>query len=383
MVCPNFVSLRALVSLWPSLMKNGLIILCFIAQTVAAQKNDLAVIAYYSGSNTSEVEKFPIKDLTHIIFSFCYLRGNQLIVANKTDASMIRKLVSLKKKHPRLKIMLSLGGWGGCKTCSDVFSTDENRLAFAESVKQLCDKYGTDGIDIDWEYPAIEGFPGHPYKPEDRDHFTALLMDLRKSLGNERIISFAAGGFDKYIEQSVDWGKAMQYADFVNVMTYDLVNGYSTKTGHHTPLYSNSQQTLSIDNAVNNLVSRNVPRNKIIIGAAMYARVWKDVHDTANGLYQSGIFLENVSFKNFSSKFSANDGFRYYWDTTAKAPWMYSAEKKQFATFDDTTSMRLKTRYVIDNGLGGIMFWQLTLDKYKGGLLDAIKKENTLHTDAR
>jgi chitinase len=45
-----------------------------------------------------------------------------------------------------------------------------------------------------------------------------------------------------------------------------------------------------------------------------------------------------------------------------------------FATFDDKRSIELKTKYVIDNNLGGIMFWQLGSDKPKEGLLDVIQK---------
>jgi chitinase len=34
--------------------------------------------------------------------------------------------------------------------------------------------------------------------------------------------------------------------------------------------------------------------------------------------------------------------------------------------------MALKTKYAIDQGLGGIMFWQLCDDKPTGGLLEVI-----------
>jgi chitinase len=37
--------------------------------------------------------------------------------------------------------------------------------------------------------------------------------------------------------------------------------------------------------------------------------------------------------------------------------------------------VRLKTRYALDKGLGGIMFWQLEGDAEKDGLVDAIFKE--------
>ena len=67
-----------------------------------------------------------------------------------------------------------------------------------------------------------------------------------------------------------------------------------------------------------------------------------------------------------------NEGFVSYWDETAKAPYMYSPAKKQLLTFDDEKSMMLKTKYVLENQLGGIMFWQLGEDKPSNGLLGAI-----------
>jgi chitinase len=43
------------------------------------------------------------------------------------------------------------------------------------------------------------------------------------------------------------------------------------------------------------------------------------------------------------------------------------------ASYDDSASVRLKTLYALHKGLGGVMFWQLTDDRFfSGGLLDAI-----------
>src|SRR5690606_11855565 len=131
----------------------------------------------------------------------------------------LETMVSVKKEYPDLKVLLSLGGWTGCFTCSEVFSHAANRKAFAQSVKAALEKYGADGIDLDWEYPAVEGPPGHPYKPEDRTNFTALVKQLRKTLGKKYIISFAAGGFDKYFEDAVEWKKVSGQVDFINLMS--------------------------------------------------------------------------------------------------------------------------------------------------------------------
>jgi chitinase len=69
---------------------------------------------------------------------------------------------------------------------------------------------------------------------------------------------------------------------------------------------------------------------------------------------------------------SKDNGYTAHWDPIAKAPYMYNAGQKLFVTFDDTLSIRLKTRYALEKHLGGIMFWQLPEDLFSGGLLDVI-----------
>jgi chitinase len=348
-----------------------LLFLLMIAAAQKTHKQKTAVIAYYAGDAQS-VSVYPVEKLTHIIFSFCHLKGNELWVNNQKDTLTIQKLVSLKKRNPALKVILSLGGWGGCEKCSEVFSTDEGRKEFAKSVKNLNVYFETDGIDLDWEYPAIEGFPGHTYKAEDKHNFTLLIETLRKELGPAPEISFAAGGFTKFLAESIEWDKVTPMVNKINLMTYDLINGNSTVTGHHTALYSTKEQLESTDHAVRYLDSIGVPKNKMIIGAAFYGRIFDVNKDTLNGLYQTGKFNTGISYSKLNKDSLQNEGFSSFWDNTAKAPYMYCAAKKQFITFDDKRSIMLKTKYVLRNQLGGIMFWQLGEDKPVNGLLDAI-----------
>ncbi len=361
-----------------SFMFFSLFLIGFVKNEKKPEDQGLSVIAYYSG-NSSSIDNYPVQKLTHIIYSFCHLKGNQLKVDNKADSVTIKKLVSLKKNNSGLKILLSLGGWGGCEFCSPAFSSEAGRAEFAESVKEINDYFGTDGIDLDWEYPAIEGYPGHAFKPEDKPNFTALVKELRTTLGKKQEISFAAGGFTKFLEQSIEWNEVMPLVNNVNLMSYDLVNGNSTTTGHHTPLYSTPAQKESADNAISYLLSIGVPAEKIVIGAAFYARTWENVSNVNNGLYQSGKFKSFIAYDLFDKRLAKWDGYVFYHDKIAKAPYAYNISKKTFATFDDQLSIRNKTQYAFNKGLKGIMFWELTLDKSSGGLLDVIdqvKKAN-------
>jgi chitinase len=349
----------------------------FITLSCDAQKNkdpnDFSVIAYYAG-RTTMIDSFEVEKLTHLIFSFCHLKGDTLSVNNARDSATILRMVELKKRNPQLKIILSLGGWGGCKTCSTVFSTKKGRRIFVKSAKQLNDYFGTDGIDLDWEYPAIAGFPGHEYAPEDKPNFTLLIKQLRRKLGKKMEISFAAGGFDTFIDSSVEWKKVMPLVNRVNLMSYDLVSDYATISCHHTPLYSTPKQIESVDNGVRKLIAAGVPPRKIDIGAAFYARLFEVKDTTNNGLSLPAQFYHGLSFSHFADTINVTNGFKQYWDTLANAPYAFNIQHKLFATYDDTKSIELKTEYAIKNKLNGIMFWQLADDSFRNGLLDAIDK---------
>jgi chitinase len=334
------------------------------------------IIAYYMGDG-SDLQRYNISQLTHIIYSFLHLDGNQLSFDSVTDKQALQRLVALKKQYPQLKVMLSLGGWGGCETCSDIFNTAENRKAFAKSTLAIIEGYQADGIDLDWEYPTVSGFPGHKYAAYDRANFTALIQELRIAFGNRYELSFAAGGFDGFLENAVDWDAIMPLLDNVNLMTYDIVNGGTPHTGHHTALYSTPQQKDSTDNAVQFLLRKGVAPEKIIIGTAFYARMWEQVNATNKGLYQPGGHIDGADYKEFPTRFNPADGYIYSWDDIAKAPSIYSPSKKIFATFDDKRSLAEKARYVQQHKLGGMMFWQLPHDTDKDGLLDTIYKNLT------
>jgi chitinase len=343
-------------------------ILLSLAALPAQGQDAFNVLAYYSGG-PEKVDSLPAEKLTHIIFSFCHLTGNKLTIDDAKDSLTIQKLVALKKRNAGLKVLLSLGGWGGCKTCSDVFSVAAARKEFAQSALQLNRSFNCDGLDLDWEYPSVRGYPGHAFKPEDKPNFTALVKELRKAFKKKYQVSFASGGTQRCLEESVDWNAITKNLDRIHIMSYDLVGGNSPTTGHHTALYSSPSQKNSTDYAVQYLIKMGVPRSKIVIGAAFYARVWENVEPVNNGLYQTGKFKRSVRYKYFSSTLA---GFEQYWDETVQAPYAYNSAEKLFATFDDKKSLALKTKYAMEQKLNGIMFWELSQDTYQDGLVETI-----------
>jgi chitinase len=366
----------------------GLLLIAAVSLSACSKKqsqDDFSVVAYYSG-DAQQIEKYNVEQLSHIIFSFLHLDGNRLSIDTKKDEETIRHLVALKQRYPQLKVMVALGGWGGCETCSEVFSSQAGREGFAKSAVEILESFGLDGLDLDWEYPTVEGHPGHPYGPEDKPNFTALVKTLRTHFGDQYELSFAAGGYTEFLEDAVDWLAIMPLLDRVNLMSYDLVNGYSKMTGHHTGLFSSKNQKESTDRGVKFLLDIGVESQKIVIGAAFYARVWQNVAPLENGLFQAGKFKQSVNYKDFPSYFSIDNGFTSFRDAESQADYFYSETLKEFATIDSKQSVADKVRYAEQHKLGGIMFWQLTGDTERNGLLQAIdsaKSFNYTHTPSK
>jgi chitinase len=350
----------------------AIFVLCLFSTLLTpVQAQPLRIIGYYAGP-PENVQTIHAEKLTHLIFCFGGLKGADFALRSAADTQCIRNMVALKQQNPRLRVMLSLGGWGGCASCSEVFSSDENRHRFAESVREITDYFQTDGIDLDWEYPVVSGFPGHRRHPDDKDNFSALLKALHEANPPPFEISFAAGGYTAYIDSAIDWTAIQPYTDFINIMSYDLVHGYSRTSGHHTPLYSTPQQTESTDHAVKLLLQKGVPSPMLVIGAAFYGRYFRIDEGNPINLYQPCRFDHAFSYAHAADSLSEQNGFRHYWDNTAQAPYALNEKRALLATYDDERSVALKTRYALQHSLGGIMFWQLMDDLPQQRLLKVI-----------
>ena len=358
-----------------NLLLTALFFGLFISTGVGQQKSPerkYKLIAYYSLDSAS-LFKYDYNRITHVIYGFGHVNSEGYFgVSRQKDLAALKGIILLKKKYPHLKTLVALGGWSGCELCSNVFNDVAKRQRFVVSVRDFLSTYQLDGFDFDWEYPAVKGFPGHQYMPQDKDNFTKTVILLRKTLPKGKLISFASGGFMDYMEKSIDWKAINPYIDFVNLMSYDLVGGYATVTGHQAPLYSTHDKEESADRAIQYLEKIKFPLKKVIIGATFYTRSWINVPATNNGLYQTGKFFSFNDHKKYVDTLTVANGYKYYWDEKAQAATWYNAKKTIFVTGDDKQSLKAKSDYVKQKGLGGLMFWELPLDTDENELLNAI-----------
>lgn len=318
-----------------------------------------------------------------LIFAFAKLLDGQ-VVLDTAGEEHLRQLTALKADHSALSVIISIGGWaaGGF---SEAASSAVGRRAFADSAARLVSTRDADGVDVDWEYPQ-HAESGIHASPEDRMNFTLLLEAIRASLddagaahgrtgANHYTLSIAAA--DGPFVSGVDIAAAAAYLDWFNLMTYDFVNSQTSTTGHHTGLHASRltpAEGRTAERAVRQFLGKGVPPGMLIIGAAFYGREFAEVDSRHHGLYRHfGRYQGEHPWPELKTGYINNNGYVRYWDAAAEAPWLWNARKHRFISYDDPQSIAAKAAYVKARHLGGIMYWEQSLDP-SGELLEAARQ---------
>jgi chitinase len=258
-------------------------------------------------------------------------------------------------------------------------------------VADFITRYKLDGLDIDWEYPAMAGAAGNVFRPEDKQNYTLLLKELRerfkkmqKPLHRHLYITIAAGASAEFLEHT-EMDKVQKYVDTVNLMAYDYYEPGDDKiTGNHAPLYVDpaDPKGISSDKSVKEFETAGVPADKIVLGVPFYGHVWGHVGATNHGLFQLGDPVPDAySTYGKLTQDIIRQGFSRYWDAKASVPYLYNPQKQIFISYEDPESLALKCKYVIDQHLAGMMFWEYESDP-SGKLLDAIDRGLGAHQSA-
>jgi chitinase len=256
----------------------------------------------------------------------------------------------LKTKNPRLRILLSVGGWGA-DHFSDAALTDASREKFAASALAALQQHQLDGIDLDWEYPGQPG-PGIRHRAEDKENFTHMLAALRAKLGSRYLITIASSAGEYFEHTQMD--VLHRHLDWINVMTYDFAGEWTETTGHHAALHGGE---LSASSFVRQHLDAGIPASKLVLGVPFYARGWTGVQPQNNGLGQRYEKAIEVPW----SAMSAQPGERL-WDDTAQASYSWDAASRTFLSYDDPRSLRVKAQFIRTQRLGGVMYWEHASD---------------------
>lgn len=193
--------------------------------------------------------------------------------------------------------------------------------------------------------------------------------------------------------------RIMRYVDFLNVMTYDLMNRRDNVTKHHTGV------KLSLE-AVDAYIAAGAAPERLNLGFAFYVRWFKTEHEacakaspigcptpqledpqTGADLGRGGAFawhdpvpanlVDSFSRALRQGTYDEEDGGYYYWDPSEDIWW----------TFDTVDAIKRKFPAILKRrNLGGVFAWALGEDAprfehfsaLKYGLKDFLKEKEEL-----
>jgi len=372
----------------------AIVVSAFTAPALAAQP---IVGAYYPGDNAARypVSNIPADTVTHLFYAFARIEDGRCVIGKDAPARF-KELAALKKQHPRLRTIISIGGWeaGGF---SDAALTVESRKRFVDScVAMFFDTHrdSFDGVDLDWEFPVYGGPKEIAARPEDRENATLLAREFRRQLdakakqrGQSYLLTAAlpagrmqsAGPYDP--AKSYDLKALGETLDFVNLMTYDMGTAFSSVSTFNAPLREVAGDPLppelrranNVEGAVDFYLEHGVPADKLVLGVPFYGRGFRVKNAANDGLYQA--YTEPYApgdWRDIQSKLLNDGKWTQHWHDVAQTPYLFNAHEKIFVSFEDPRSIALRSQLAKERGLRGVFMWELTGDDDQRSLLKAM-----------
>ena len=307
--------------------------------------------------------------------------GTGIEIDSKT-VPLLQKFVAYKADYPELKVKLMIGGWGKNADGFSMMARDPaKRKAFVDECVEICNTYGVDGFDIDWEYPtyaAKDGDHVNGASPADWENFVLLFKEMREAMP-DKILSYAASDSGKYTD---NYG-VLPYIDYINVMTYDEGN----PPYHNAPLYRSSiTYTRCCSEAIDDIFhgQQGIPYQMMNFGLAFYGHGDGYKLKTGNRYPSSVDYskLEDIFFNGTCDGMDVKGVNYRIWDDVAKVPYLADAMGKMYASYEDIESINAKVEYLKSRNMLGAMIWEYRHDNASGTLRHATKHAMDGNPDA-
>lgn len=295
-------------------MKNSLFVMIIASAVMArfvvtladdAQEStrSFRIVGYLPDYRFAEFDVDAAQGLTDLVLFSAEPQADGGLDTSRLKGCPWQNLLRFKTRQ-RIRLLLSVGGWDRSTHFAAAAGSERKRRMFAQTVVRYCQEQRLDGVDVDWEHPGNDR--------EARD-YGLLLSELRTAFEpNGLLLTVTVAAWQTLTPA------AIQAADFVQVMAYDHPGRHSTFEGSQAD--------------VDSLRNRGVPSEKITLGVPFYGRHVQD--------RQAMTYAEIVS--------------RFHPDP--------DADQSGEIYFNGPVTIRHKTVFALQTGLGGIMVWEIGQD---------------------
>ncbi|KAK2106828.1 Chitinase-3-like protein 2 [Saguinus oedipus] len=342
---------------------------------------------------------------SHLIYSFASIENNKVIIKDKSEVMLYQTINSLKTKNPKLKILLSIGGYlFGSKGFHPMVDSSASRLEFINSVILFLRNHNFDGLDVSWIYPD----------QKDNTHFMVLIhelaeafqKDFTKSTKERLLLTAGVSAGRQMIDNSYQIEKLAKDLDFINVLSFDFHGSWEKPliTGHNSPLskgwrdkgpssyynvsasnsvfsgfsifdtflgtYTGVQNLYLPEYAVGYWIRKGMPSEKVVMGIPTYGRSFTlasaetTVGAPASGSGAAGPITESSGFLAYYEICQFLKGAKITRLQDQQVP--YAVKGNQWVGYDDVESMETKVQFLKNLNLGGAMIWSIDMDDFTG-----------------
>lgn len=232
----------------------------------------------------------------------------------------------------------------------EALSNENTRKKVINKTLELCKKYGMKGINIDFEHTKID----------DRDYITDFVREFRQAAGDDFIITVDVTPqiSADVTKEPYDRKALAEIADYMVVMAYDQHWGSSDKAG-------SVAQYKWVEGSVN-VLFRNIPNKKMILGVPLYTRIWKEAGDKVTS---KTISMDEVA------RIIAAKGLKPVWDKESQQNYIeYQENNADYKIWiEDANSLEKKVSLVNKYNLAGVGSWRLGFET--PNIWDVISKE--------
>lgn len=325
---------------------------------------------------------FTLSDLkpelcTTLVFLHAELDGDNLKSINPVQQldenggrRLYRRFTNLKKKHPHLRPLLSIGSWNeGSVKYSELSADPERRKRFAENSVKFLKKYGFDGLHVHWEYPAHRG--GFP---EDKENFVDLLQDIRNVFNPQKLfLSALVRVQTDVVKSAYDVRNIGKIVDAMLILTFDMAGPWNRIIDFPAAINGNNEDNLQ--SRVDYLISQGAPAKKLILGIPFYGRTFQTNSEgsigdaTSSDVGFAGPFFHENSFLGYNEMCSMkNNDWTVRFDPIAsQAIGKFKSNGiTNVVTYDSPRSVANKVKFLSEKQLGGVWTWFVDSDDFHG-----------------
>ena len=346
--------------------------------------------------------------VTHILYAFlhvcgsgqlpedapkCVGKGDFQLATSAIDDTFNTAFANLKARAPHVKVVASVGGWGGSDPLFHIANDAAARAAFGKSAADFLRTHPAfDGIDIDWEHPTNNGAANGVQlgAPADGQGYADLAAALRSALdaltaeNGRKYLATAAINTDRALVGKVNYKGVAKSFDYLFMMTYDFYGSWTKTAGNHAaPRASIADACDGLDASVKTMIDAGVPAGKLVAGVGMYGRGFTGVARPAPGKGFSGSAHtgsypapEGASdYRELAARYldrngRGRHGYQAIYDPQTQAWNLYNAHSALFMGYDDPRAVIAKGVFARQAGLAGVFAWELSQDN--GDILNAM-----------